>query len=122
MTSNTAPRVKALEWSNDQFAGRFGTVVAVAKIGFGNYFIERMVDNLTGSYTGRYILILTGQCLLTIEDDAIEPLKAAAQADFEARILAALEPQEADTALHGPFGWLNGCRWLSEGRPVRAHT
>lgn len=83
--SSPEAKVKPLEWRAAEFAGQRGTVCAVAVTPFGNYVIEQLL-------TGQFCLLLTGQALFNLDLGSIAEAKAAAQADFEKRILSSLAP------------------------------
>jgi hypothetical protein len=70
------PRVKNLEWTFEGGAFMAETVV-------GNYYIQRR--------DGDWLCLRDGLSLGYFDDGSIDPVKAAAQADYEARILAALQ-------------------------------
>jgi hypothetical protein len=71
-------RVKALEWSDQ------GSTL-IAQTAFGGYQIDRFPNNGFGPFH-----ILHGDSFLS-HADTLEAAKAAAQADYEARILSAIE-------------------------------
>lgn len=93
-------RVKPLEWEDHPVVD--GPVMARAIALHGTYFIVDDTDDFTGLYLelishddARWWQNVRSTCNTIIEgyhEDDLTPLKAAAQADYEARILSTLEP------------------------------
>ncbi len=88
----TAPSVavKALEWNPFR-----------ADTPFGNYHIDDQTDRSPEELNGRPPFLLSGSRLDLTRHSTLEAAKAAAQADYEARIRSALTAQVQDVA-----GWL----------------
>lgn len=106
------PRVKPLEW--EDYPADDGSVMSKAVALHGTYFIVDDTDDFSGLYLQlishdnaqwwQHVRSTCDTLLEGIHDDDLEPIKAAAQADYESRILAALEPvtvQEAAQVLLG---------------------
>ena len=96
----TKPRVKPLVW--EDYPADDGPVISKAVTLYGTYFIVDDTDDFSGLYLelvshddARWWQHVRSTCEILMEkihDDDLLPIKAAAQADYEARILAALEP------------------------------
>jgi len=94
------PRVKPLVW--EDYPADDGPVMSKAVTLYGTYFIVYDTDDFSGLYLelishddARWWQHVRSTCetlMENIHDDDLAPIKAAAQADYEARILAALEP------------------------------
>lgn len=83
--STGAGMVRGLEWYPDP--GAFPYKTWGAQSSFGRFLIEEVSASDSPAYEVRY----TPHHLIAVKDD-LEEAKAAAQADYERRILAALEP------------------------------
>lgn len=83
-----AVRVKALEWSEGPF-------LFVAETTIGSYYLEDQGRNWAGD---RYWLT-SGLIKVALKFPTLEAAKAAAQADYEARVLSAIEPGGVETLL-----------------------
>lgn len=93
------PKVKPLEWEDHPLNGEPVLSRAITKI--GTYFICDDVDDFSGAYLTlvthdnarwwQHVRAVTEHLIENHHDDNIAPLKIAAQADYERRILSALE-------------------------------
>jgi hypothetical protein len=93
------PRVKPLVW--EDHPADDDAVISKAVALHGTYFIVDDTDDFTGLYlqlishdNAKWWQSVRSTCETlaeNIHDDDLGPIKAAAQADYEARILAALE-------------------------------
>jgi len=93
------PRVKPLRW--EDHPADDGPVMSKAEALHGTYFIVDDTDDFSGLYVqlishdkAQWWQHVRSTCETLVENvhsDDLGPLKAAAQADYEARILAALE-------------------------------
>lgn len=93
-------RVKPLEW--EDYPADDGPVMSKSIALHGTYFIVDDTDDFSGLYLQlishdnakwwQHVRSTCDTLLEGIHTDDLGPIKAAAQADYEARILAALEP------------------------------
>ena len=114
-------RVVPLEW--EDHPADDGPVMSKAEALHGTYFIVDDTDDFSGLYVqlishdkAQWWQHVRSTCETLVENvhsDDLGPLKAAAQADYEARVLAALEP-----VTDGP-NWEGFGRDLLESWPVR---
>lgn len=102
-----AVAVKPLEWEDHPLNGE--PVLSSAETQLGTYFICDDVDDFSGAYLDfvthkdakwwESVSAKSEQIACHHHDDNIEPLKAAAQADYERRILSAITARPAADAL-----------------------
>lgn len=100
LESMDKPRVKPLVW--EDHPADDGAVISKAVALHGTYFIVDDTDDFTGLYlhlishdNAKWWQHVRSTCQTLAEkihDEDLGPIKAAAQADYEARILAAIEP------------------------------
>jgi len=97
--SQTSPKVKPLEWEDHPLNG--APVLSQAITQIGTYFICDDTDDFSGFYLElvthdnaqwwQHVRAITEHLIGNHHDDDLTPLKAAAHADYERRILSALE-------------------------------
>ncbi len=97
--------VKKLEWNG----GR-------AETPFGYYNIDDQTDRTALELNGRLPFLLSGSRLVMSRHESLAEAKAAAQADYEQRILSALSPVGVSAAGE-PFAWTwedeDGCLFIT---------
>jgi hypothetical protein len=86
MDAKDLVRVKPLVWEANEWAQREGSAASALSL-FGRYYAKH-----GATYWGPGVVVSTGY-------PTLEAAKAAAQADYERRIMAALEPQSSRSAM-----------------------
>ena len=120
-------RVKALEWEKAALVADSDLIVRTAQSAFGRYSarqLARWADDRDQSLLFSWTIYWNGSGHLDCADvfQTLEAAKAAAQADYEARILAALEPvAQPETPIPGQKAWIR--QWRNRPRrPVHQRS